>query len=1208
MSAALPSPTTAARAAELAELVEQLTTRIKAGEPIDWDELLGEHPQYADELRGLLPAVQMLADLSRSAPGELGSDGEPSPRGELGDFRLLREVGRGGMGVVYEAEQISLGRRVALKILPYAGALDARQLQRFRNEARAAAGLNHTHIVPVYFVGCERGVHFYAMQLIEGRSLADVIAELRGPAPGAAPPTASYLPSPLGGEGPGVRGERADTAPVAAALTPHARPDRAYYRTVAQWGVQAAEALEHAHSFGVIHRDIKPANLLLNDRGELFVTDFGLAQFRADAGLTATGAVLGTYRYMSPEQAQAKHSLVDHRTDVYSLGATLYELLTLRPAFPADDHQTLLRQVIAEEPVAPRKLDKGIPAELETVTLKCLARNPSERYATAGELADDLRRWLADQTIRAKPPSLRQKVAKWTRRHQPLVRATALVVLILAGSLGWIIRDWQARRTEAEGRVAEALAAAEPKLRDGNPHDPELISAAHKAEAQLASGVVRKELRRQAEQLLADLAILAKLENIRLEQVAPKLGGGFDTSGIDLAYVQAFQAYGIDIDALGVPEAAARIGQRSIAVHLAAALDSWARARKELGGTDWKRLLAVAQQADPDPWRYAFREAQAAGRKEDLEKLLASAPIQELPPRTLALLGTLAQENKSAAKLAVAVLREGQQRYPGDFWINKNLAYLLTFTTEPPQFEEAIGFCRAALALRPQSLVVNLTLARALGGKGALDEAARACRRAIRLNPVDATAHQNLGYILREKGALDEAIAACKEAIRLKPDEAGAYNTLGNALQDKGALDEAIAAFKQAIHLKPDSGMALSNLGNALQDKGALDEAIAAHKEAIRLKPDYAEAYNNLGVVLEIKGALDEAIAACKEAIRLKPDYAEAYYNLGHALQGKGALDEAIAAYKEAIRLKPNFGIAYTNLGVLLGRTGRHEEAETAYRAALKLQEPLVADFPTKSQYRQELATTRNELGINLISRGRRAEAETAFRAALTLREQLVADVPTVLDYAVDLGVTYACLAKLKLQQTKGESAEGFEWSTKAIHTLSAVLAKNEHQLKARKFLIAAHRDRIWALLQLRQYAEALPDFDRGIELAEGSECDDFRLHRAFALVRTGQTARAVAEADSLTQGNNVPGGTLYDAACIYALASAALKDNSQQAENHAVQAITLLGRAQAAGVFQDPARVTHLKQNTGFDNLRSRADYQRLIQELEKSTRQGGK
>jgi WD40 repeat protein/serine/threonine protein kinase len=453
----------------LGRLVDELTAKLQAGEPVDRQACLREHPEYAEQLRQLLPALEMLAGLGRSAveaPGELLSVGPAEEMlGTLGDFRLLREIGRGGMGVVYEAVQISLSRRVALKVLPFAAAMDTKQLQRFKNEAQAAAHLQHTNIVPVHYVGCERGVHFYAMQYIEGQTLAAVIRDLRrlaGPEAFAGEPPlglAASLASELamgrwapakqpGGEGVGLCGRVESTGPyrphhpttssphdltppVAVLSTEPSTRSPGFFRTVAHLGMQAAEALEHAHQLGVIHRDIKPANLLVDAGGRLWVTDFGLAHCQSQPGLTMTGDLVGTLRYMSPEQALAKRVTVDARTDVYSLGATLYELLTLEPAYNGRNREEVLRQIAFEEPRPPSRGNKALPAELETIVLKAMAKNPEERYATAQELADDLRRFLEDKPIKAKRPSLQQRAAKWARRHKTMVRA-AVVVLVLA--------------------------------------------------------------------------------------------------------------------------------------------------------------------------------------------------------------------------------------------------------------------------------------------------------------------------------------------------------------------------------------------------------------------------------------------------------------------------------------------------------------------------------------------------------------------------------------------------------------------------------------------------------------------------------------------------------------------------------------------------------------------------------------------------------
>ena len=374
----------------LAQLCDEIIERLQAGDAVDMASLALEHPEHADQLRRLLPALEALVDLGASAaqhPSRVVSKqgtSDLAPR-VLGDYRILREIGRGGMGVVYEAEQRSLNRRVALKVLPMAAALDARQFQRFQLEAQAAACLHHNNIVPVFAVGTEGGVPFYAMQYIEGRSLAEVIHELRRaeglepelPAPdgGAAPRLADLSTTALArslvsgqaaapqADAPTERGQRGSRCPLPPGegaegrvrvcsrgagrppKTASSTRTRDYCRNIAGLGLQAAEALDHAHTRGILHRDIKPANLLLDAEGRLWVTDFGLAQIQGNHGLTLSGDILGTLRYMSPEQALAKRVVIDGRTDVYSLGVTLYELLTLRPAFDGKDRAEILRKI-----------------------------------------------------------------------------------------------------------------------------------------------------------------------------------------------------------------------------------------------------------------------------------------------------------------------------------------------------------------------------------------------------------------------------------------------------------------------------------------------------------------------------------------------------------------------------------------------------------------------------------------------------------------------------------------------------------------------------------------------------------------------------------------------------------------------------------------------------------------------------------------------
>ncbi len=429
------------------DAVDQFTQQIESGETPDVEQFLLEFPDLQDVLRPLLTA---LVEIEQGGLEELGN-GRPQDR-RLGDFRILREIARGGMGIVHQAEQISLGREVALKVLPFASMVDAKALERFRNEVRLAASLEHSHIVSVYSVGEERGVHFYAMQLIRGQSMAAVISALQklrhadielsgssisevmarsGDSPDIFFETTAVddkISSNHEGNGHAQQATRALNKEPTIKTPSKSSTDKNYYCNVARLGIQAAKALAHAHENGIIHRDIKPGNLMLDADCQLYITDFGLARIEA-AGITMTGDWLGTPRYMAPEQALGKQVVIDHRADIYSLGVTLYELLTLQAAFDASDRQALLSQIANAEPTKPRTIDRRIPRELETIVLTSISKEAGERYQTVQELADDLRRFLEDKPIVAKPSSLVNQVRKWSQRHTGIL-SLAIVALL----------------------------------------------------------------------------------------------------------------------------------------------------------------------------------------------------------------------------------------------------------------------------------------------------------------------------------------------------------------------------------------------------------------------------------------------------------------------------------------------------------------------------------------------------------------------------------------------------------------------------------------------------------------------------------------------------------------------------------------------------------------------------------------------------------
>jgi serine/threonine protein kinase/WD40 repeat protein len=425
----------------LAALAEEFADRCRNGERPSLSEYTRKYPELAERIRRLFPALVVMEEFG--APGgpvtgpyaETVTAPDKTPE-RLGEYRIVREVGRGGMGVVYEAVQESLGRHVALKVLPAHGLLSPTHPERFRREAQAAARLHHTNIVPVFGVGSDCGVHFYAMQFIQGQSLEAVLHQVRRlraarqkPArPGArfGEPTPTVV---VPVDDAAARESQDETAaPAHSVDSLGSQSLTEYHRSVARLGVQAAEALAYAHAQGVLHRDVKPSNLLLDAHGTLWITDFGLAKVAGAEDLTNTGDVIGTLRYLAPERFRGD---ADARSDVYSLGLTLYEMLTLRPAFGAEDRAQLIEQVLHRDPPRPRQLEPRLPPDLETIVLKASAREPGQRYSSSAEVVEDLRRFLADQPIRARRVSWLEQARRWRRRNPALAVVGGLAVLFL---------------------------------------------------------------------------------------------------------------------------------------------------------------------------------------------------------------------------------------------------------------------------------------------------------------------------------------------------------------------------------------------------------------------------------------------------------------------------------------------------------------------------------------------------------------------------------------------------------------------------------------------------------------------------------------------------------------------------------------------------------------------------------------------------------
>ncbi len=458
----------------LAEVIEDFTQRLRNGESPSIQEYCDKYPDLADEIRKVLPSLQAMEQLSSQEHSERKFEHKTkklafAPDGLIGDYKIIGEVGRGGMGVVYEAEEQSLQRRVALKILGPTLGSSEKQLARFRAEAKAVASLHHTNIVSVYGVGEHDGLYFYAMQFIDGMTLADAIniTETRGQF------VSVYGPAPQPAQdeeqgGSSDTGKSDGAATLESPTTPGlpASPvvneinqglhSSARWLEIARLGASVADALDYAHVKGVWHRDIKPSNLILDKQGVIWVTDFGLARHEDREAVTATGDIVGTLKYMAPEQFNGEF---DGRSDTYSLGLTIYEMLTQRAAFTEKQQGKLVKLKTTTPPPEPRSIRADIPRDLETIVMKACAINPAHRYTRPAELAADLRRFMEDRPIQARRVTWRERAYRWAKRN-PLPAALSLLSMLLLMSVFAVFAylNIELRGAVERGRMQKELA------------------------------------------------------------------------------------------------------------------------------------------------------------------------------------------------------------------------------------------------------------------------------------------------------------------------------------------------------------------------------------------------------------------------------------------------------------------------------------------------------------------------------------------------------------------------------------------------------------------------------------------------------------------------------------------------------------------------------------------------------------------------------
>jgi serine/threonine-protein kinase len=789
------------------QLLEEILDTGKTPEEVcaDATELLHEVRERWNHLSNIQTQLQALFPRSDEV---LGSDVRHPLHGvaslaHIPGYDVTEVIGSGGMGIVYKGIHQKLDRVVAVKMMLSNCQTTPPEAASLSREAQAIAGLRHANIVQVHDAGEVDGCPYFTMEYMEGGTLARKLA--------------------------GVPMSVADAAEMIVTL---------------------ARAVEAAHQQGIVHRDLKPSNVLLTGDGTPKISDFGLAMrtagwpARLDSSAPA-GVHVGTPSYMAPEQASGHRGTVGPLVDVYALGAILYEMLTGRPPFRGESPADTIRQLLSQDLVAPSRLNSRIPRDLETICLKCLQKDPSRRYETAGALAEDVRRFQNNQPIRARPVSVLERGIKLVRRHTAataaLLTSALLLAFVLAAATWFVISNRAADEDlrEAVHLQQQSQWAAADRVID---------RAALRVRA-----VGSSDLRRRLDQARRDSNLVARLDVIR------SAGETIKYQRADSDYGEAFRTaqFGGPRDP---PEAVAtRVRDSNVRSALIDALDDWTSFSEKY--RPW--LVAVARSADHDPtgWRDRVRNPAIWENREAFVKAAATAPFADQPVPFLLL---MANQLKALGEKPMPMLIRVQEAHPGDFWINLHLGDIMAQESNPT---EAIRYLQAAEAIRPNAGLARNNLAFALQAANRWEEAIPQLRAAVRLEPESAGARQNLAIVLSRTGHEAEAVPQLQAVIHrdpANPNLAFLYACLGHSLAQLGRDEEAVSALRTSIKIGPSYGGAVEELQGVLIRQGHWDQVEALWRDAIRTNPTRHDSWDGYAEYCIFVGHVEEYKRVCR--------------------------------------------------------------------------------------------------------------------------------------------------------------------------------------------------------------------------------------------------------------------------------------------------------------------------------------------------------
>lgn len=803
----------------------------------------------------------------------------------LPDYDILEEIGRGGMGIVFRARHRELQRLVALKILPgLLAAVRSDARRRFRREAGIAARLEHPNIIGVHDFGEVDGMLYYIMPLVSGPSLRDILHEI----------VETGAVDAVIGQAREVERSSVSSSPsisTSSKLGSSAQIDRAYYRTVAAWVADVAMALDYAHQLGVIHRDIKPSNLLLASDGRLMISDFGLARSHDAVSLTADRGLVGTLRYMSPEQLDQRSKNVDVHTDVYALGATLYELLTFRPMFDGRDDGQVIRQVLERDPIRPRRHVAQVPWELETICLKAVEKDRNRRYESALAFADDLRRWLLDLPIHARRPSLPTRVGKFIKRRKlpvalgaSLTAALCVSALLYGGYRSSAQTAAEAESAALSNEMSFLAIQARTDLMDGR-----LTTAIKRIEAGLDQSPNSLEFR----VLRADYLRFSGRYDEAIHSLKEILSSDPDCWIAHCTLSDVYRRIG-NFE-LSEHHRAELVRLKPSTVH-AIYLQACAAEIPTMRAIE---LFDTVLERDPDHVAAILGRAERYRMLErfddmlrDADRAVGSRPGYATPYGVRGVALQRLDRNAEAVRaLSKAIELEADNEH---WWCDRGIAKLGL-----GRYTEAVADATKAIELNPDLALAYQCRAKARRGMGDIDAALSDCNRAIELEPGHVEYYVERTRAYDQAGRWDDAAADCSTAIQLAPDDWRPYQNRAICFIRLGAYKKALPDLTRCIELRP---LELSHYAERATIHIALrhnDAAIADLTRMIELDPGQLATFSLRAQAYFKAGRYAESAADLDHMMHLQPNELLLRARRGMAYEMAGEVEKALADYKK---------------------------------------------------------------------------------------------------------------------------------------------------------------------------------------------------------------------------------------------------------------------------------------------------------------------